>query len=160
MQLKTACAGSWQRPRVTISSKLIFWWTIIQSYMNGIRWRTMTRNRKKCWVELLCQLWFNWLCLPSKNVAKWLDRFMNKDKAGSRLKGRNWPFTSSTHYDSPLFHSLKSETGIHSVGSVDFGHLQWWTTVVKKLPAAVSHAVDFCHLEWGRGEAANHQKQT
>ena len=29
---------------------------------------------------------------------------VHKDRAGSRLKGRNWPCTSSTYYDFPLFH--------------------------------------------------------
>ena len=74
------------------------------------------------------------------------------DKAELRLKGRNWPFTSST-YDFLLFHLLKSETGIHSIGSVDFRHLQWWTPCgQQKSPAAVNLcAVNFCHLEWHRG---------
>ena len=57
---------------------------------------------------------FNSLCITSKNAVQWLNQFTNKDKAGSRLKGRNWPFTSSTYYDFSWFHSLKSEMGIHS----------------------------------------------
>ena len=39
---------------------------------------------KKCWVELPWRL-------PSKNAVKWHDQFKDKDKAGSRLKGRMWP---------------------------------------------------------------------
>ena len=67
-----------------------------------------------------------------KNVVKWLDEFMNKDKAGSRSKGRSRPFSTSTYYDFLLFHSLKSKTEIHSNGSVNFCRLQLYTPEVNE----------------------------
>ena len=107
----------------------------------------LTATAKECWREagspeevlgwafmvIVVQL-ASLICKKRGEVAWW-----NTDKAGWRLKGRNWPFTSPTLWLS-LVSLMKSEMGIHSNGSVDFHCLRWWT-----------RAVDFCRLEWCKG---------
>ena len=105
---------------------------------------------KKCWVELLWRS--GSLCLPLKNTTKWLNWIKNKEKAGSRLKGRKWSFTSSTYLwlsvvllpEEQDGNSLKRLSRLSSPAVVNpCGQL--------KSPAAVNRAVDFRRLEWWKG---------
>ena len=90
--------------------------------------------------------------LAFEKRGEWLNGFTKKDKAGLRLKGRNWPFPSSTYYDFPLFHLLECEMGIHFNGLVDFRHVLWWTPVFDESRLQWwTRAVDFCRLEWHKG---------
>ena len=160
VQLNNACAGSWQRPSgFTFSCVIWAEWHLNPSmdsspelllavnwYSGGLSFKiiwSVSLSAKQYWreagspEEVLGWAFILIIFQPAslylwKNVAKWLNRFRSKTKTGSRLRGRNWLLNSPTYYDFLLFHSLKSETGIHSNGSVDLRCLQWWTPAVNK----------------------------
>ena len=152
--MKTACAGSWQRPKRLLSFALFglnddSTRALIspQESLSVVNWFSGGLSVKVILTASAKEYW--WEAESPEEVLSWafmaivvqltsftfekrgeMARPVHKDKAGSRLKGRNWPFTSSTYYDFLFFQLLKSKTGTPFNGSVDFSHLQRWTPAV------------------------------